>query len=151
MGTGHPRLTTTADPKHSNPVTPSEHDRRTRDQQVSTKRVRKDGTGQHGQTPLPGLDRRLDNRGVPVLALHPARQRTTTNAPDDKTTTVTCRVRWTLRRISCRETGAGVPEMVSLALAELAGETREGCWHGFHRHFSASLGRSGRDSRLRRT
>lgn len=96
MGTGHPRLTTTVDPEHSKPVARSAHGRRSRDQQVRRvrkDRVRKDGAQQHGQTPLRGLDRRLHNRGVPVRALHPARQRTTTNAPDDTTTTATYRVR----------------------------------------------------------
>ena len=112
MGTGHPRLTTTVDPEHSKPAARSEHGPRTRDQ-----RVRKDGAQQHGQTPPRGLDPRLDHQGVPVLVRHPARQRTTTHAPDDKTTTVTCRVRGPCDAGLPRETAAGVPATVNLALA----------------------------------
>ena len=122
MGTGHPRLTTTVDPKHSKPAARNEHGRRTRDQ-----RVRKDGAQQHGQTPPRGLDHRLHNRGVPVLALHPTRQQTTTNTPDDTTTTVTYRVRGPRDGFPAGNPAAGVPETVSQALAELASETREGC------------------------
>ncbi len=104
MGTGHPRLTTTVDPKHSSPVTRSEHDRTTQDQRVRKKRlrkkrVRKNGPKKHGQTPPRGLDHRLHNRGVPVLAL-PSLTTNNNQPTDDKTTTIT-------RFVSRGRTGPG--------------------------------------------
>lgn len=73
IGTGRPRLTSTVNPEHSKLVARSEHGPRTRSQTVG-----EDGTEQHGQTPLRSLDRRPNNQGVPILALHPARHRPTT-------------------------------------------------------------------------